>query len=52
MIGVDLLPVSYSLNLCALELGFLQFKEVLYTDLASMLASSGYNVCMTITLKR
>ena len=47
MFGVDLLLVSHSLNLGTLELGFLHFKKILYTDLASMLSSSGYNICIT-----
>ena len=47
MIGIDLLLVSHSLNLGALKLGFLHFKKVLYPNLASMLAPSGYNVCNT-----
>ena len=48
MVGVDLLFLSHSLNLSSLELGFFHLKNILYTDLASMLSSSGYNVCISI----
>lgn len=46
MVGIDLLLVSHGLTPGALELGLLHFKKVLYTNLASMLPSSGGNICI------
>ena len=45
MARLDLLPVSHSFCLGTFELSLLDLKEVLYTQLSSMLTSLWHNVC-------